>query len=204
VLLDHGAQIEHPNLAGKGGDAIYACLANGCPEAAHYLVEHGARVGLVGAAGIGRLDLVQQFVDAADPSRREMALRYGAGYGHTPVVTFLLNRGVAVDAHHGDGQTALFYAILGDHVEMIRLLLAHGANPRMSTQWGDLVGAAIWRAAHGGTAERSAEIIEALIAAGGTPPDRHPPVSEKIDALLTRHGSSADPARYWRGEEPRS
>jgi ankyrin repeat protein len=205
VLLDHGAQIEHPDLAGKGGggDAIYACLANGCPEAAQYLVERGSRVGLVGAAGIGRLDLVRQFVDAAEPARREMAMRYGAGYGHPPIVTFLLDRGVHVDAHHGDGQTALFYAILGDHLDVVRLLLERGANPHMKTQWGDLVGGAIWRAAHGGSADRSGEIIDALIAAGGKPPERHPPVNAKIDALLTRYGSTADPSRYWKGEEPR-
>jgi hypothetical protein len=204
VLLDHGAQIEHPNLAGNNSDAIYACLANGCPEAAQYLIARGAKFGIVGAAGIGRLDVVQQLVDAADPARREMALRYGSGYGHTDIVQFLLDRGVAVDAHHGDGQTALFYAMLGDHFHVVRLLLDRGANPNMRTQWGDLVGAAVWRAAHGGDSDRSAEIIAALIDAGGKPPESHPPVNEKIDTLLSRHGSAADSTRYWRGEEPRS
>jgi len=110
---------------------------------------------------------------------------------------------VNVDAHHGDSQTALFYAILGDHVDVVRLLLERGANPNMRTQLGDLVGGAVWHAAHGGNADRSAEIIEALIAAGGKAPERHPPVNEKIDALLSRSGSVADPSRYWRGEEPR-
>ena len=203
VLLDRGAQIEHPNLAGNNSDAIYACLANGCPEAAQYLVERGARFGIVGAAGIGRLDVVHQLVDAAQPPRREMALRYAAGYGHGDVVRFFLDRGVNVDAHHGDSQTALFYAILGDHVDVVRLLLERGANPNVRTQWGDLVGGAVWHAAHGGNADRSAEIIEALIAAGGKAPERHPPVNEKIDTLLRRSGSVADPSRYWRGEEPR-
>lgn len=203
VLLDHGAEIEHPNLAGNGADALYACLANGCPEAAQYLVERGARFGLVGAAGIGRLDIVQQLVATADASRRDMALRYAAGYGQLEVTRFLLERGVPVDAHSGDGETALFYAILGDHVEVVRLLLARGANPNMRTQWGDLVGAAMWRAAHGGNADRCAEIMESLIAAGGNAPERHPPVSEKIDALLRRYGSVADSSRYWWGEEPR-
>src|SRR5438874_2403731 len=154
VLLDHGAQIEHPNLAGNGADAVYACLANGCPEAAQYLVERGARFGMVGAAGIGRLDIVQQLVATADASRQEMALRYAAGYGQLEVTRFLLDRGVPVDAHSGDGETALFYAILGDHVEVVRLLLARGANPNIRTQWGDLVGGAMWRAAHGGNADR--------------------------------------------------
>src|SRR5437899_2864123 len=203
VLLDHGAEIEHPNLAGNGADALYACLANGCPEAAQYLVERGARFGLVGAAGIGRLDIVQQLVATADASRRAMALRYAAGYGPLEVTRFLLERGVPVDAHSGDGETALVYAILGDHVVVLRLLPACGANPNIRTQWGDLVGAAMWRAAHGGNADRCAEIMESLIAAGGNAPERHPPVSEKIDALLRRYGSVADSSRYWWGEEPR-
>lgn len=203
VLLDHGAQIEHPNLAGKGGDAIYACLANGCPEAATYLVERTGRVGLIGAAGIGRLDLVQELVTASEPPRREMALRYAAGYGHAEIVTFLLDRGVNVDGHHGDGQTALFYAILGDHVDVVHLLLERGAKSDIQTPNGPVFGAALWRAGHGGSQERQLEIVEALLAAGGRPPEPHPPVTEKIDALLARHGSVADPGRYWRGEEPR-
>lgn len=204
VLLDHGAQMEHPNLAGAGSDAVYACLANGCPEAAQFLAERGARVGIVGAAGIGRLDVVRQLVDTAENSRREMALRYAAGYGQPDIVTFLLDRGVAIDAHHGDNQTALFYAILGDRLDVVRLLLARGANPNTRTEWGSLVEGAIWRAAHGGAVDRSAEIIEALIAAGGQPPERHPPVNETIDALLARYDCLADATRYWRGEEPRS
>ncbi|HYU30170.1 MAG TPA: ankyrin repeat domain-containing protein [Gemmatimonadales bacterium] len=171
VLLDHGAQIEHPNLAGNNADAVYACLANGCPEAAQYLAERGAHVGIVGAAGIGRLDIVQQLVATADVSRREMALRYAAGYGQAEIVSFLLERGVEPDAHTGDGETALFYAVLGSHVEVIRLLLERGARPGMRSPYGDMVETAIWRAAHGGNPDRSAEIIEALIAAGGKRPD---------------------------------
>ena len=203
VLLEHGAQIEHPDLAGKGADAVYACLANGCPEAAEYLADHGGRMGLIGAAGIGRLDVVQQLADAADGSRREMALRYAAGYGRREIVQFLLDRGVNVDGHHNDGQTALFYAILGDHVDVVRLLLKHGARSDIMTQNGPVFGAALWRAGHGGNTDKQLEIVEALVAAGGTPPARYPPVNEKIDALLARHGWPADPTRHWPGEEPR-
>ena len=127
VLLDHGAQIEQPN-ASKFGGAIYACLANGCPEAARYLAERGAHFGIVGAAGIGRLDVVQQLVDGADSARSEMALRYAAGYGQVDVVRFLLDQGVNVDGHTGDGKTALYYAQLGNHGEVVRVLLERGAQ----------------------------------------------------------------------------
>ncbi len=206
VLLGHGAQIEHPNLAGNNVDAVYACLANGCPEAAQYLAERGARVGMVGAAGIGRLDVVRQLVEAADVSRREMALRYAAGYGQLEVTRYLLDCRVDVDAHSGDGETALFYAVLGNHIAVARLLLERGASPGMRTPRGDIVETAIWKAAHGGGGQPdlSIEVLEALISAGGKAPDRHPPVNERIDAFLTRHGSVADPKRYWSGEEPRS
>ena len=204
VLLDHGAEIEHLNLAGRGSDAVYACLANGCPEAARYLADRGARVGIVGAAGIGHLDLVLQYFDAANQARREMAMQYAAGYGHPDIVRFMLDRGVNVDNHHGDGQTALFYGILGDHLEVVRLLLDRGAKSEIQTTNGPVFGAALWRAAHGGRPDRSMQIIETLLAAGGKPPARHPPVNAEIDALLARHGSVADPARYWWGEEPRS
>lgn len=202
MLLDHGAQMEHPNLAGAGSDAVYACLANGCPEAAQYLAEHGARVGIVGAAGLGRRYDVQQLVDAAEPPRREMALRYAAGYGRREIVEFLLDRGVNVDGHHGDNQTALFFAILGDHVEIVRLLLEHGAQSGMQTRYGTVFGAALWRASHGGNPDRQKAIIERLLAAGGAPPERHPPINQTIDALLSLYGSVADAGRYWHGEEP--
>jgi hypothetical protein len=128
VLLEAGAQIEHPDLAGKGADAIYACLANGCPEAAAYLAERGGRVGLIGAAGIGRLDVVRELAPEADASRREMALRYAAGYGQRGVVEFLLDSGVNVDGHHGDGRTALYYAALGKHDDVVQLLRDRGAS----------------------------------------------------------------------------
>ena len=206
VLLAHGAQIEHPDLAGKGSDAIYACLANGCPEAAAYLAEHGGRVGLIGASGIGRLDIVRELVDTgpAEPARLEMALRYAAGYGQLEIVRFFLDRGVNVDGHHNDGQTALFYAILGDHLEVVRLLLARGARSDIETPNGPVFGAALWRAHQGrGDADAQVPILEALIAAGGKPPARYPRVNDKIDALLARHGWPADPTRYWPGEEPR-
>ncbi|HEY7195443.1 MAG TPA: ankyrin repeat domain-containing protein [Gemmatimonadales bacterium] len=204
VLLEHGAQIEHPDLAGKGADAVYACLANGCPEAAEYLAERGGRVGLIGAAGIGRLDVVQQLAADAAPPRLEMALRYAAGYGRKEIVSFLLDRGVNVDGHHNDGQTALFYAILGDHVEVVRLLLERGARSDIMTENGPVFGAALWRAHSGGDGARQIEILEALVAAGGKPPARYPPVNEPVDAFLAQHGWPADPTRYWRGEEPRA
>jgi len=209
-LLDHGARIEHPNLAGNRHGAVFACLANGCPEAARYLAERGARMDLVSAAGLGRLDMVRSFLDeqgnpkpGTTAGQLEMALRYASAYGWTDVVRFLLKHGVHVEAHTGDGETPLYYAVLGGHLEVLRLLLERGARPGTRNRYGDAADTALWRAAHGGNADVYAAIIEALVAAGGAVPERHPLVNETIDALLARYGSVADAGRYWWGEEPR-
>ena len=204
LLLEHGAQIEHPNLAGNAHGAVFACLANGCPEAARYLADRGARLDFVSAAGVGRLDVVESFFEPATKPEREMAMRYAAAYGNENVVTFMLDRGVDVDAHTGDGETALFYAVLSGHLDVIQLLLARGARPGVRTRYGgDMVGAALWRAGHGGDGDLYLKIIDVLVAAGGAVPDRHPPINETVDAALARRGSVADESRYWWGEEPR-
>jgi ankyrin repeat protein len=205
LLLDQGARMEHPNLAGNAHGAVFACLANGCPEAARYLADRGARLDLVAAAGVGRLDVVQSLVDQAAVAACEMALRYAAAYGNAHVVRFLLDRGLNVDAHTGDGETALFYTVLRGHLDVINLLLERGARPGVRTRYGgDVVGAALWRAGHGGDPDLYVSIIETLVAAGGQLPARHPPVNETVDAAVARHGSVADPAQYWWGEEPRA
>ena len=146
---------------------MFACLANGCPEAARYLAERGAQLDLVTAAGVGRLDVVQRLVDQADIPRREMALRYAAAYANGDVVRCLLDRGLNVDAHTGDGETALFYTVLSGHLDVINLLLERGARPGVRTGYGgDMVGAALWRLGHGGDPDLYLKIIETLVAAG--------------------------------------
>src|SRR2546429_8696229 len=109
LLLEHGSRMEHPNLAGNDHGAVFACLANGCPEAARYLAERGAQLDLVTAAGVGRLDVVQRLVDQADIPRREMALRYAAAYANGGVVRCLLDPGGDGDAHSGHAETAPCY-----------------------------------------------------------------------------------------------
>src|SRR5439155_980457 len=102
LLLDHGARMEHPNLAGNDHGAVFACLANGCPEAARYLADRGARLDLVAAAGVGRLDVVQSLVDQAEVSAREMALRRVAAAGQVPARHPPVNETVdAALARHG-------------------------------------------------------------------------------------------------------
>src|SRR5438093_6360029 len=55
-LLDRGATI--------GGGDVVSCLRNGRGPAAEYLAARGAHLDLEGAAGVGRLDIVERFFNA--------------------------------------------------------------------------------------------------------------------------------------------
>lgn len=58
LLLDHGATIDDPNSPIL---LINSCLANGRGAAAEFLADHGAKLDLEAAAGVGRLDVVKPF-----------------------------------------------------------------------------------------------------------------------------------------------
>ena len=121
LLLERGARM---------GEPVHACLMNGCPEAAEHLVRRGAPVRpMEEAAGIGRLDLVQQFWDAARTGDAESALRMAAWYGRADVADLLLAHGVSAEARDPkDGDSALHIASFNGHADVVRLLLRRGAD----------------------------------------------------------------------------
>jgi ankyrin repeat protein len=176
TLLQRGATIDGPGA----GSAVNACLASGRGEAALLLAGKGARLDLEGAAGVGRLDVVQQAFDAAGRltgATTEQLLSgfaWACEFGRTVVVEFLLSQGVALDAplrHHG--QTGLHWAAYGGHAEVVRLLLRRGApvNAVEQTFGGTPLGWAVY-----GWGERPQEgdrghytaTVALLVAAGGT------------------------------------
>jgi hypothetical protein len=64
------------------------------------------------------------------------------------------------------------------------------------------LGQATWSAAHGGDPDVYIEILDALVNAGAKIPERHVPVTPRVDAWLAAHGSVAEPSWHWYGEEP--
>src|SRR5262249_39499878 len=62
ALLEHGAVIDSPG-AGHWSTAVVSSLHNGRAMAAEFLASRGARLNLEGAAGVGRLDVVQTFFE---------------------------------------------------------------------------------------------------------------------------------------------
>jgi ankyrin repeat protein len=211
ILLDHGAEIDHTTSAGKRQSAVRGCLANGRGEAAMYLAERGALLDLEAAAGIGRLDVVEGYFKEDGRLKRkvtkkqvQLAFLQACGWGRNTVVEFLLNKGVDLSGHGGDGQTGLHCAAICSQLETIKLLLKFKPPLEVKNVYGGTVlGQTLWSAAHGGDPEVYAEIIETLIEAGARVPERHVPVNRAIDDLLRRYGSLPEPTWYWFGEEPR-
>jgi ankyrin repeat protein len=189
-LRDAGADVDG---APGGWRPTEAALANARPEAAAWLADHGARVTVVEAAGLGRGERVAELFDGETPRRRELALIYAAMYGHVAVMEWLLDHGVDVAAQ--DGQTALHLAAHGGHLEAMKLLLSRGAPLEAKNQYGGTVlDQALWSAAHdaGGWGNSKpgldyAPIVDALIAAGAKiAPDSSTGIA-KIDQLLRNH-----------------
>jgi hypothetical protein len=123
LLLARGARMD--------AGIVRYCLINGCPEAAAHLATRGAIVDPVGAAGIGRLDLLREAFAASTPisvaDRGEM-MAMAAWYGRRDAIDVMLELGVdpAVRRPHG-GQTALHVAAYQGEAEVVDLLLRHGA-----------------------------------------------------------------------------
>ena len=179
-LLAAGALIDAPDATGKRQLAVNACLANGRPEAASYLAQLGAHLDLEGAAGVGRLHRVEEFFDAAGRLKKPYtqaqlgaALNWASEYGHTAVVACLMDRG-ADPAEPANGMYALHMAILGAHLDTIRLLIERGAPLEARNQYGGTpLTTAIWAVKRRERVhiwpEKKVDnlaLIEALIAAG--------------------------------------
>ena len=134
TLLDRGAWIEKPGVAGNRHSAVAGCLANGQPEAARFFAQRGATLDLEAAAGIGRLDVVRTFFDdrgnltaGATREQLESGFLYACGYGHPDVVRFFLEQGVDPGVHNDGDETGLHWTTYVPHVEIARMLVAAGA-----------------------------------------------------------------------------
>ena len=102
-------------------------MANGCPEAAGWLGDHGARVTIIAAAALGRIDRVKAQIEGASRGELEQAFILGCGYGHTEVGQLLLDHGVDVDADDG---RALRLARAYGHAATVAMLTTSGARAR--------------------------------------------------------------------------
>lgn len=211
TLLDHGASLEQPSIAGNRQSIVTGCLANGRLKAAEFLAGRGAHLDLAGAAALGRLDVVKSFLGedgTLNPNvpkeQLEEAFLFACGYGPSDVVEVLLEKGADLAAHRGDRQTGLHWAVIGGNLETVKLLLRHKAPLEVkNTYGGTVLDQTLWSAAHGGDPDLYIAILDALVVADAKIPERHVPVNTRVDAWLAQHGSHAERSWYWYGEKPR-
>jgi hypothetical protein len=205
LLLDHGAALDS-----SAGLIVNACLANGRVDAAEFLASRGADLDLEGAAGLGRLDVVQRFFDDSGAAvanttsaQKERALLWACEYGRTSVVDFLLQRGVPLHAQADTGQSALHWAVIGGHLDTIKLLLERGASPEAKNSYGGTaLGQTLWSAVHGDDGNKYVPVIATLLKAGAQiedetlkwlveQKDASSSVKERIADLLKHQGASS-------------
>jgi len=178
LLIDRGAAIDRPAAAGNRHSIVNGCLANGRPAAAAYLADRGAQLDLEGAAGIGRLDIVREFFNAdgslkatATQPQMHAGFAWAAANGQTPVVEYLLDRGMPIDARlRPHAQTGLHSAAHGGHVETVRLLLTRGAplDVKDESFGGTPLNWALhgWREAPKEARDRYCEVVALVVRAG--------------------------------------
>ena len=202
TLLDSGAVLD--GIQG-GWSFVNGCLANGRPEAAHFLAGRGARLDLESAAGLGRLDLVQSFFDndgglkaTATRAQMESGFMWACEYGHNPVIQCLLDKGFDVSKQVG-GMTGLHWALVGGRLETTRLLVERKASLEARNSYGGTaLGCATWAVRNSDPAYRWPDsdtdwvaIVQTLIDAGAQVNEfdvDFPTGNEAVDELLLRHG----------------
>lgn len=115
-----------------GSTALIKAIATDHHEIAQALIDAGANVN-------------QICTDPQNPSSHHTALQTAARNGRTQLVNLLIKNDIIPTLNYSDqhGNTPLFMAINGNHVEIVKALLKAGANPnipgdyRVSTsRWG--------------------------------------------------------------------
>jgi hypothetical protein len=208
LLLDHGAEINRPGVAGNPQSIVVGCLANGRSKAAEFLARRGAALDLEAAAGVGLLDVVRTFFNEAGSLKpnvtkvqMERGFLWACEFGRNATVEFLLQKGANIHNQANTGETGLHWAVIGAQLDTMKILLDRGASLEAKNVYGGTaLGQALWSAMNGDNGIDYARIIEALLDAGAQveedslawlaqQPGGSSSVKQRIADVLQRHGA---------------
>ncbi|MEH0165594.1 ankyrin repeat domain-containing protein [Roseateles microcysteis] len=146
-LLQRGVD---PNVGDKDGNsALMIALRGESYQAVERLIAHAAtdvnkanvanETPLMFAALRGRLDLVKKLVERGAKVNREgwTPLHYASSGPDNGVAAWLLEQGAEIDARAPNGSTPLMMAVRYAPIATAELLLAKGANVRLSHENGN-------------------------------------------------------------------
>jgi ankyrin repeat protein len=196
-----------PSLAAartdEGISAIMLALYYNKSAIAELLIEAGIVPDIYEATSTGRLDRVKELVQA-DPALVNSwsadgftALHYAAFFNHPSLAEYLLQAGASVNAVSRNNMKVmpLHSAVATGAVEVVRLLIAHGAdvNARQQDEFTPL---------HGAAENGNIEIVQMLLAANASVNSRKEggitPLGiaeekqrEEVITLLRKHGGTA-------------
>ncbi len=131
VLLDAGADIEHPGSSIGGGPPSQSALGYAQWAALRRLHERGAAMNLSQAAALGLMPLVTSFAEGIPPSGAEeisLAFWNACRAGQLPTARYLLARGADLNwPAPWSGETPLDAAQARHEDELVAWLTAEGA-----------------------------------------------------------------------------
>ncbi|MBW8771414.1 MAG: ankyrin repeat domain-containing protein [Gemmatimonadetes bacterium] len=131
LLVERGAT---PDVPGSKWNAALRCaLAFGFLDTARALAARVGQPSDIGtAAGLGELGETARFLPTADDASRQTALALACMHGHARVARLLLATGGDPDRYNPEGlhahSTPLHQAVWANHLDVVRLLVEHGAR----------------------------------------------------------------------------
>jgi ankyrin repeat protein len=191
VFVKAGANVD--GLKGDGAP-LRCALKFGYPESAAALERCGAQIkNVVFAAGLGRLDLVKEFLEKRETSEDDLvsAWGYACMYGWTEIAEYMLQQGIDVDAQWYWGFTGLMWAVRYGHIETIKLILNQNPSLEIKNKFG---ATSIGTAMHFHTKAPEpgadyAAVMDLLLAAGSEFAwSKKETGNMEMDTVLRKHG----------------
>jgi uncharacterized protein len=166
--------VENPTLTqardGSGASAILVAAYNMKPDVVAALIEAGAPVDIFEASVLGKVDRIQEILKSAPARVTEYApdgftpVALAAFFGQAAAVKALIGAGADVTAAAKNPLKvqALHAAVAGRNLEIVKTVLAAGADPNAQQQAG-------YRPMHEAGANANRALAELLIAHGADP-----------------------------------